>query len=201
MPDAVAVVGGEVLRVHALAEGEPPGERPLGPFGGNDLLAVAVVRGALGLDRHPPAAWRRCGRTGLSKARSPATPRAEPCRRKRRRGRDRRTGGPCRVGAGAPWLVQSAVVLAVLAASAAAAMLGLPSMAWPHACTSVPGPCRLLTLAHSVWGVTGALFGTVALTTLPRRALVLVAGHGGEPDDRSDEAGQPHHSSREVPAV
>ena len=36
----------------ALAEGEPPGERPLGPFGGNDLLAVAVVRGALGLDRH-----------------------------------------------------------------------------------------------------------------------------------------------------
>jgi MFS family permease len=106
-----------------------------------------------------------------------------------------------------------------------------------------------------VWGVTGALFGTVALTTLQRAApvhahgrimgmsaairswvetiglplggvtlaglgiragglalsgvaiaagiacLVLVAGHGGEPDNRSEEAGQPHHSSREEPAV
>ena len=52
MQDAVGVAGGEVLRVHALAEGEPPGERSLGPFGGNDLLAAAVVRGALGLDRH-----------------------------------------------------------------------------------------------------------------------------------------------------
>src|SRR5207249_4842091 len=49
--DAVGVAGGEVLRVRALAEGQLPGERPLGPLGGDDLLAVAVVRGALGLDR------------------------------------------------------------------------------------------------------------------------------------------------------
>jgi hypothetical protein len=49
--DAVGVAGGEVLRVHSLAEGELPGERPLGPFGDNDLPAVAIVRGALGLDR------------------------------------------------------------------------------------------------------------------------------------------------------
>jgi hypothetical protein len=42
---------GEVLRVHSLAEGELPGERPLGPLGDNDLPAVAIVRGAPGLDR------------------------------------------------------------------------------------------------------------------------------------------------------
>jgi hypothetical protein len=42
---------GEVLRVHALAEGQLPGERPLRPIGGHDLLAVAMVRGALGPDR------------------------------------------------------------------------------------------------------------------------------------------------------
>lgn len=42
---------GEVLRVHSLAERELPRERPLEPIGDNDLLAVAIVRGALGLDR------------------------------------------------------------------------------------------------------------------------------------------------------
>ena len=49
MQDTVGVAGGEVVGVHALAEGELPGERPLGPLGRNDLLAFAVVRGALGL--------------------------------------------------------------------------------------------------------------------------------------------------------
>jgi len=44
--DTVGVAGGEVLRIRALAEGQLPGERPLGPLGGNDLLAVAVVRGS-----------------------------------------------------------------------------------------------------------------------------------------------------------
>src|SRR6266853_2098853 len=51
MQDTAGVASGEVLRVHSLAEGEPPGERPLGPFGDNDLPAVAIVRGAPGLDR------------------------------------------------------------------------------------------------------------------------------------------------------
>jgi hypothetical protein len=41
--DTVGVAGGEVLRVHALAEGELPGERPLGSLGDKNPLAVAVV--------------------------------------------------------------------------------------------------------------------------------------------------------------
>jgi hypothetical protein len=49
--DTVGVVGRQVLRVHALAEGELPGERSLGSLGDDDLLAFAVVRGALGVDR------------------------------------------------------------------------------------------------------------------------------------------------------
>jgi hypothetical protein len=48
--DTVGVGGGEVLRVHALAEGKLAGERPLGPLGDDDLLAVAVMRGAFGPD-------------------------------------------------------------------------------------------------------------------------------------------------------
>ena len=48
MQDTVGVAGGEVLRVHALAEGQLAGERPLGPLGDDDLLAVAVMRGAFG---------------------------------------------------------------------------------------------------------------------------------------------------------
>lgn len=47
MQDTVGVAGGEVLRVHSLAEGELPGERPLGPFGDNDLPAVAIVKGVV----------------------------------------------------------------------------------------------------------------------------------------------------------
>src|SRR6266498_621760 len=49
--DTVGVGGGEVLRVHTLTEGQLPGERPLGSLGDNNLLALAVGRGALGLDR------------------------------------------------------------------------------------------------------------------------------------------------------
>jgi hypothetical protein len=49
--DTVGVAGGEILRIHALAESAPAGERPLRPLGGNDLLAVAIVSGARGLDR------------------------------------------------------------------------------------------------------------------------------------------------------
>ena len=36
---------------HALAQGQLAGERPLRPLGDNDLLAVAVMRGAFGPDR------------------------------------------------------------------------------------------------------------------------------------------------------
>jgi hypothetical protein len=50
MQDTVGVAGGEVLRVRALAEGQLAGERPPGPFGDNDLLALAVMRGAFGPD-------------------------------------------------------------------------------------------------------------------------------------------------------
>jgi hypothetical protein len=49
--DTVGVAGGEILRIHALAKSELAGERPLRPLGGNDLLAVAIVRGARGPDR------------------------------------------------------------------------------------------------------------------------------------------------------
>ena len=49
--DTVGVADGEVLRVHALAQGQLAGERPLRPLGDNDLLAVAVMRGAFGPDR------------------------------------------------------------------------------------------------------------------------------------------------------
>jgi hypothetical protein len=49
--DTTGVASGEVLRVHSLTEGELPGERPLGPFGDNDLPAVAIVKGAPGLAR------------------------------------------------------------------------------------------------------------------------------------------------------
>jgi hypothetical protein len=49
--DTVGVASGEVLRAHSLAERELPRERPLEPIGDNDLLAVAIVRDALGLDR------------------------------------------------------------------------------------------------------------------------------------------------------
>jgi hypothetical protein len=49
--DTVGVGGGEVLRVRALAQGQLAGERPLGPLGDDDLLAVAVMRGAFGPDR------------------------------------------------------------------------------------------------------------------------------------------------------
>jgi hypothetical protein len=49
--DTVGVAGGEVLRVHALAQGQLAGERPLGPLGDDNLLAVAVMRGAFGADR------------------------------------------------------------------------------------------------------------------------------------------------------
>src|SRR6266498_4786752 len=49
--DTVGVGGGEVLRVHTLTKGQLPGERPLGSLGDNNLLALAVRRGALGLDR------------------------------------------------------------------------------------------------------------------------------------------------------
>ena len=48
MQDTVCVSGGEVLRVHALAEGELTGERPLGSLGNDDLLALPVGGGALG---------------------------------------------------------------------------------------------------------------------------------------------------------
>jgi hypothetical protein len=48
--DTLGVAGGEVLRVHPLTEVELPGERPLGPFGDNDLLSLAVVRAAFGAD-------------------------------------------------------------------------------------------------------------------------------------------------------
>ena len=44
MQDTVGVASGEVLGVRSLAEGELSGERSLGPFGGNDLRAVAIVR-------------------------------------------------------------------------------------------------------------------------------------------------------------
>jgi hypothetical protein len=44
--DTVGIGGGEVLRVHALAQGQLAGERPLGPLGDDDLLALAVMRGA-----------------------------------------------------------------------------------------------------------------------------------------------------------
>ena len=43
LQDTVAVAGGEVLRVHSLAE-ESSANDPLGPFGDNDLVAVAIVR-------------------------------------------------------------------------------------------------------------------------------------------------------------
>src|SRR5207248_11147496 len=49
--DTVGVARGKVLRVHALAQGQLAGERPLGPLGDDDLLALAVVRGAFGPDR------------------------------------------------------------------------------------------------------------------------------------------------------
>ena len=75
-------------------------------------------------------------------------------------------------------LVQSAVVLAVLAASTAAAALGLPSMAWPHACSSVPRPCRLPTLAHSAGALRGRCSARSRPTTLQRAARV----HAARPD-------------------
>jgi hypothetical protein len=52
--DTIGVAGGEVLGVHALAERQLPGERPLGPFGRDDLVVLTVVRGPFG-----PAATSR----------------------------------------------------------------------------------------------------------------------------------------------
>ena len=56
-----------------------------------------------------------------------------------------------------------------------AASLGLPSMAWPHACSSVPRPCPLPTLAHSSGALMGP-FGTVALTTSHRPTPIHARG-------------------------
>ena len=72
MKDTVGVGGGEVLGVHALAEGKLAGKRPLGPLGDDDLLALAVMRAAFGPDRqgavlhgHLDAVRVHAGQVGL----------------------------------------------------------------------------------------------------------------------------------------
>ena len=47
--DTIGIIRREVVGVHALTQGELPGERALRPLGDDDVLAVAVARDALAL--------------------------------------------------------------------------------------------------------------------------------------------------------